>query len=244
MIYEQHIPFYISKFKECSWKIYESEHYIFNVKENSLAEKEIESIKTRQESAYTKITQLLKLQKSKHKIIYYFYSSQEEKAKLMGDGWYGQSIYDEFTIHAIYNEKDKVVGEHEDTHLLSLQLGLPISLFQEGLAEFMVGKSMFLNEHNEVIRKALKSGLLIDMQSLMSQEGWMNTPDEEAEFYYSIAGSFVEYLINTFGIEPFKELYKAMDRKNDKEKNLEIFKKTLGIRFDDLISKWLKNIIF
>ena len=113
----------------------------------------------------------------------------------MGDGWYGQSIYNEFTVHAVYNEEDKVTGEHEDTHLLSLQLGLPISLFQEGLAEAMVGTSMFGNEHEKFVTDGIKRGLKADIKNLMSQQGWLDTPDEEAEFYYSIAGSFVKYLL-------------------------------------------------
>ena len=97
MKYEQNVPFYITKFKDYPWKIYESDHYIFHVEEESLAEKDIEEIKTRQESAYTKIIQTLKLQKPDQKIKYYFYSSQDKKAELMGDGWFGHIIFETLT---------------------------------------------------------------------------------------------------------------------------------------------------
>ncbi|MEK7116567.1 MAG: hypothetical protein AAB837_00175 [Patescibacteria group bacterium] len=129
MEYEQNIPFYITKFRDYPWKIYESDHYIFHVEAESLANKEIEEIKNRQEFAYVKITQTLELKDPEQKIKYYFYPSQDKKAELMGDGWYGQSIYKEFEVHAVYNEKDKVVGEHEDTHLLTLEKN--IKLFEE-----------------------------------------------------------------------------------------------------------------
>jgi hypothetical protein len=238
MTFEQNIPFYIYDFKEYPWKVYHSEHYIFNVEENSLAELEIKSIIERQEKAYKKIVGILNLSGVQQKINYYFYSSQEFKEKLMGDSWYGQTIYNEFTVHAVYNEKDRVVGEHEDTHLLSLEWGLPISLFQEGLAESMVGKSMFGNLHNNVVIEGIKRGLSTDIKELMSQEGWMDTSDEEAEFFYSIAGSFISYLIVFLELEIFKKLYCSMDRKNSKEKNIEIFRLIVGKDFDCIQNDW------
>jgi len=228
MIYEQNIPFYTLKFKDYPWKIYESGHYIFHVEEKSLAEKNIEAIKARQEFAYNKILTALVLKEPKKKIIYYFYPTQEKKAKLMGDGGYGQSIYNEFAVHAVYNKEHKVVGEHEDSHLLSLQLGLPISLFQEGLAEFMVGSSMFGNNHNIVVREGIQRGLSFNIKSLMSQQGWLDTPGEDAEFYYSVTGSFVGYLVDILDIKTFKKLYSAMDRKNSSVKNIKFFESITG----------------
>ncbi len=241
MTYEQNIPFYIHKFKDYSWKQYESEHYVFHVEENSLAEKDIEEIKKRQEAAYAKIMEKLKLSSPDRKIIYYFYSSRENKAKLMGDDWYGQSIYNELAVHAIYSEKDKVVGEHEDTHLLSLQMGLPISLFQEGLAEFMVGKSMFGKNHDAVIKEGIERGLSVELKNLMSQEGWLNTSDEEAELYYSVAGSFVSFIYANFGLELLKKIYATMDRKNSGEENMRLLESITGQSFDNLEASLLKR---
>ncbi len=234
MNYEQHIPFYIHKFEDYPWKKYESELYIFHVEENSLADKEIEAIKSRQESAYAKIIEKLKLTPPDNKINYYFYPSQEKKAELMGDGWYGQSIYNEFAIHAIYNEKDKVIGEHEDTHLLSLELGLPISLFQEGLAEFMVGRSMFGKSHKAVIESGVERGLAVNLKNLMSQQGWLDTPDDEAEFYYSVAGAFVAHLYSSLKLDIFKKLYSAMDRKNTGEENIRLLESVTGQSLENL----------
>ena len=242
MKYEQNIPFYIHKFKDFPWKVYESEHYVFHVGEKSLAESDIDVIKTRQESAYAKIIEKLELAPPGKKIIYYFYSSQKEKAKLMGDGWYGQTICNEFTVHAVYNEKDKVVGEHEDTHLLSLQMGLSIGLFEEGLAEFMVGKSMFGNNHNDVIRSGLKKGLSVDIKNLMSQQGWLDTPDEEAEFYYSVAGSFVAYIYGNLGLDILKKIYSVMDRGSTREENIKILESVIGQNISELEASWRTSI--
>lgn len=242
MNYKQNTPFYIHKFLEYPWKIFESEHYIFHIEEGSLADREIEEIKNRQEAAFSKIIETLDLSLPKRKISYYFYSSQEKKKEFMGDDWYGQSIYNEFIVHAVYNETDKVVGEHEDTHLLSLKLGLPISLFQEGLAEFVVGRSMFGNEHSAVVREGIERGLTINLTSLMSQQGWLDTPDKDAEFYYSIAGSFVAYIYQNFGLETFKKIYSAMDRKNTQEENVRLFESITGQDISFLEAQWRKSI--
>lgn len=228
MAYEQNITFYINKFREFPWKVFESEHYIFHVEPGSLAEREIEQIKARQEAAYEKIIGTLELSSPEQKILYYFYPSRALKKELMGDDWYGQSIYSEFTIHAVYNENDKVVGEHEDTHLLSLPLGLPISLFQEGLAELMVGKSMFGRNHEEVVREGIKNGLSLSLPHLMSQQGWLDTPDEHAEFYYAVAGVFVSKLLEKLGLQQFKKLYSGMSRDNSAAQNIEIFEALAG----------------
>ncbi len=224
MPYKQNIPFYIDKFKEVPWKNYESEHYVFCVEDGSLADINIEEIKSRQESGYRKIIQTLKLTEPNQKIVYYFYSSRDKKAELMGDDWYGQSIYSEFTVHAIYNEQDKVVGEHEDTHLLTLQLGFPVSFLQEGIAEAMTGKGMFGKDHDAVVKEGINRGIVFDIKDLVStQQSWLDTPDEEAEFYYSLAGMFVKNLLETIGLENFKKLYTLNSRENSKEENLKIF---------------------
>ncbi len=242
MTYRQHIPFYIHKFRDYPWKTYESKHYIFNVEEGSLADKEIELIKSRQEEAFGKIIHILDLKEPSQKIIYYFYSSRAKKAELMGDGWYGQSIYDEFTIHGVYNEDDKVVGEHEDTHLLTLQLGYPVSFLQEGIAEAMVGKSMFGNDHDQLAQDGLRRGLQVNFEDLIAtQQAWLDTPEEEAEFYYSVSGSFIKYLLETFGFEKFKKLYELNSRDNTREANLEIFKQVYGKQIEALAEDWRKT---
>jgi len=242
MDYDQTIPFYVHKFQEHPWRVFETEHYTFHVEVDSLAENEIESIKQTQELAYTKIINTLKLSPPDKKIEYYFYSSRERKKELMGDDWYGQTIYNEFTVHAVYNEKDKVVGEHEDTHLLSLPLSLPISLFQEGLAESMVGRSMFGHSHQEIIKAGLARGLKPEIVSLMSQEGWLETPDEEAEFYYSLAGSFITYLLDIFGLGTFKKLYTAMERGNTQVENLKIFESITEQSLENAETTWLNGL--
>lgn len=207
-----------------------------------MAEKDIEMIKARQESAFNKIVTTLILEETGRKITYYFYPTQESKAELMGDGWYGQSIYDEFSVHAVYGDEHKVVGEHEDTHLLTLQLGLPISFIHEGLAEYMAGVSMFGHDHSAVVQDGLRKGLPSDITSLLSQQGWLDTPDEDAEYYYSLAGSFCRYLIDTVGVEKFKKLYGLLERENSATQNMELLESVTGKTMGDITKSWLVSV--
>lgn len=242
MNYEQNIPFYITKFRDCPWKIYESDHYIFHVEAKSLAEKEIEKIKEIQESAYTKIIQTFKFQEPRQKIKYYFYPSQDKKAELMGDDWFAQAIYNEFEVHAVYDEKDRVIGEHEDTHLLSLPWGLSIGLFQEGLAEYMVGKNWFGEDHDKVAFEGLEENVLPTVSDMMEHEKWLNLSDEHAIYHYGFVGSFTKYLIENFGKEEFKELYQNTSRTKTKEENIKVFTKIYQISPEEMEEEWKNHI--
>ncbi|PIR40357.1 MAG: hypothetical protein COV33_00155 [Candidatus Zambryskibacteria bacterium CG10_big_fil_rev_8_21_14_0_10_34_34] len=77
----------------------------------------------------------------------------------------------------------------------------------------------------------------------MSQQGWLNTPDEEAEFYYSIAGSFIKYLLGTLNLQIFKELYLKMDRKNSVEENVKIFESIFLSPLANVEEKWRTSIL-
>lgn len=243
MQYEQNLPFYTENFRQYPWMVKGSDHYVFHVAKGSLAERDIGDIIARQERAYKKITSKLQLMPSERKISYYLYETRADKHKLMGDDWYGQAVYNDYAVHAVYNEEDKVIGEHEDTHLLSLELGCPISLFQEGLAEFMVGHSMLGNSHDDIIRAGAKRGLPIGIENLMSQQGWLDTPDSEAEFYYSLAGSFIAYVTDRLGLPMFKRVYKILDRGNTKDTNIALFEEATGEKINEIEQVWKMRIL-
>jgi hypothetical protein len=160
----------------------------------------------------------------------------------MGSGWFGQSIYNEFAIHTIYNEKDKVIGPHEDTHLLTLGWGLSIGFFQEGLAEFMVGHDWYGGSHNNRANNALAKKILPPLEAMFYHQTWLDTPDENAIDYYAYAGSFTSWLINTFGLDKFKMLYKKLNRDSIQTTNIEVFADLYKIRPIEAESTWKTSI--
>ncbi|HBB56816.1 TPA: hypothetical protein DEW47_01145 [Patescibacteria group bacterium] len=238
---KQYLPFYKENFKkDTRWLKKETEHYTFNYFPDSLAEKEVDFIAERQEKAFKKIISFLRLKPPKKKISYYLYPSKKTKKELMGDDWYAQSIYHDFCVHILYTSEIKPVGEHEDTHLLSLPWGLSIGFWAEGLAEYLTGHDWYGNSHNIKIREGFKRKIFPSIESLMSQKAWMDLPDENAIYYYCLAGSFTKFIIEKFGMEKFKELYKETSRGKGAEENKKVFKKIYGIDIDEAEQGWKK----
>ena len=240
---KQYIPFYKENFKiDSRWLKKETEHYIFHYFSNSVAEKEIDIVVKRQESSFDKIISFLKAEPPNGKIHYYLYPSSEIKKELMGDDWYAQAIYHDFSIHILYTDKIKPVGEHEDTHLLSLPWGLSIGLLQEGLAEYLTGHDWYGNIHEESVKEVKDKNILPKISSVMNQEEWMNLPEKYIFYHYCLAGSFVKFIINEFGGEKFETLYKNTNRENLLGQNKKIFENIYEIGIEKAEAMWEESL--
>jgi len=241
-MFNQSLPTYIHNFEtDKRWKNFSSEHYVFHYFTNSEAEKDLKKIVQKQEKAYKKIIEFLDVPDPKKPIEYFFYPDKETKKSLMGDDWYAQSIYNEFRIHVLYTKDDKPLGEHEDTHLLSLPWGLSAGFFQEGLAEFMVEHAWDGVSHLEYAKKGYAENIFSSISDLMNHEVWINSSEKKMIYWYSLAGAFTSFLINKFGKEKFEKLYKETNRNKSKEENSAIFKSIYGWTLDIIENDFKKN---
>ncbi|MHB1769711.1 MAG: hypothetical protein ACYCPH_01365 [Minisyncoccota bacterium] len=222
----------------------DSAHYRFHYFKNSLAEKEIEGIIETQESAFQQILAFLELPLPEKKIFYYLYPDSAIKEQLMGSSWFAQSIYDDFAIHALYTEKDRVIGPHEDTHLLSLPLGLSIGFLQEGLAEYLVGHDWYGNDFKTVVQEALvNEKFLIPHTLLVNHQTWLDTDETYARQYYALAALFTKYLVNKYGKEKYFKLYARFHRGVAKvEDNKRAYMETLGTSAEEVFSNFLATL--
>ena len=240
---KQELPTYKEDFKENSdWLKYETEHYVFYYFPHTVAEKEISQISKTQEIGFKKIVDFLGTPVPKRKIIYYLYPDAKIKKELMGDDWYAQSILKDFIVHVLYTKDIKPVSEHEDTHLLSLPWGLSIALFQEGLAEYMVGHGWHGENHDKLAKKALKKGILPTIESMMEHKKWQEFDDDNALYYYCFVGSFTKFLIEKYGVEKFKALYKNTRESYTKEQNTDVFKNVYGSGPEEVGNDWKKYL--
>ena len=234
---------------EKNWIIKRSPFYIFHYFKNSLAEKEINQIVKRQESAHRKILKSLKL-RNRRKIKYYLYPSEEIKERLMGDSGNGNAIWIEIKkekenwkskkieVHCIYSNKVKCIGEHEDTHLLSLPLGVATFLFSEGSAEFMSEK-WDQKDIDFWAKKYLKRDKLYSLEFLIDNKNW-NKINEA--IVYPQAGSFIRYLVKTYGLEKFKEVYKNLSRNKTAKQNVKIIEKVYFKSMKELEENWKEHL--
>lgn len=239
----QNLPTYKEDFKKNSqWLRYETEHYIFYYLPKTFAEKEINQISETQEKAFKKIVEFLEVPIPERKISYYFYPDPETKKKLMGDDWYAQAIWKDFIVHVLYTDEIKPIGEHEDTHLLSLPWGLSIAFFQEGLAEYLVGHGWHGENHDRLAHEALGKGYLPSVDSMMDHAKWKELNDDHALYHYCFVGSFTTFLIKQYGKDKFKALYQNTNRLKSKEENSDIFEKVYGKCPSEIEKEWKKYL--
>jgi len=241
----QDIHSYITAFRNAPWETRESVHHQFHYTKRSLAEVEIEKIIRIQEDAYGKITEFLGLASyPEEKISYYLYPDAETKKRLVGSSWFAQSIYNDFAVHALYTEEHRVIGPHEDTHLLSLPPGLSIGFLQEGLAEYMVGHDWYGNQFIEVVSETFIDGKFIFSPGLLiDHQAWLDTEDEYARQYYSLAAFFTGFLIETYGKEKYFNLYASLKRENSTSESEDCYTKVFNISSQSLLNACLQKIL-
>lgn len=230
-LFDQYLPTYKEDFKnDPRWIIKESAHYIFHYFLDSVTYLGIDEVEKIQEESFNNIISLLKVNEPKVKIKYYFYPSREIKKDLMGDDIYAQAIYKDFSIHVLYTDKIKPIGEHEDTHLLSLPLGQATGFFAEGLAEYLSLERLLIGRKKIDWFKDSKDKI-ISIENMVSHSDWINnTPDDDnLAYYYSFVGFFVKKMIEDFGIDNFKDFYGEIKRNMNFEEIDSIFKKHFGI---------------
>jgi hypothetical protein len=159
----------------------------------------------------------------------------------MGDDSPGNAIWEEiesnhfqkYEIHVVYSDKCKFIGEHEDTHLLSLSWGLSIYLFCEGLSQYMENSFMGQDLHDSA--RGIANNLY-PMEFLCDNNNWKET---KPAIIYPQSGSFVKFLIETYGKEKFKYLYMNTSRGFDLSKNLNSIKDSYNKDINQLESEWL-----
>ncbi len=216
---------------------YNSTNYEFHVQANSLAEQDIEQIIDIQENARKKIIDFLGLQ-SDRKIIYFLYPSNQIKAEAMGDDGNGNADTKRFEIHAVYNEKVKCIGAHEDTHLLAHDLGLPPQLFREGLAEYM-SETWHGKTHDDWAKEFIASGRLAEIKDWINDDVWYEIDDRLS---YPMAGSFIRFVIDKYGRDKFIELYSSMNKDLSREVNVGTLENILNVELTNLEQIWAQNL--
>jgi hypothetical protein len=241
MEYKQNLPTYRHDFENYPWITSGSEHYIFHYTSDGAASHDIEQIIKTQESSFQKITEFLGKQNYYFlkPIEYYFYPDSTTKKQLMGDEWFAQAIFNEWRVHVLYTDDIKPIGPHEDTHLLSLPLGLAVGFIQEGLAEYMVGHDWFENNSISTTKEGInKKYISLTPELLLNNEAWLETSSEYARYFYSLAATFVDFLIKSYGKENFFTLYRKLSRENNNEENELAYETIFGIKTGALIENF------
>ena len=201
-------------------KIHESEHYIFHYGANTKAEQDIAVIAAYQEACFHHICGMLNVTPG-FKIEYFLCGSPEEVGHLYGDddpcnGF--AALPDK--IYAVYNEQVKCIGFHEDAHIISFTINRPpCPSITEGLAMYFDRKWWGI-QNMDWTGYYLETGRYIGIDKMLSREGFFS---EDCSITYPIMGAFTDWLISTYGIERYMQMYKQHDIP---AAMVEVFKKT------------------
>lgn len=242
----QDLKWYKNKYLSEKWEKKETFHYLFFYFPSSLTD--IDSISLAKEKHYQKILSFLGLKNSR-KIHYYIYPSVNKKKELMGDNSLGNTIWkslkdstpEKFEIHTVYGDEFKFIGEHEDTHLLSLPLGLSIFLFCEGLAQFMEGE--FLGEDiDKLCTDFIRQKKIYSVYSIEWLAENKNWKDVDPKIIYPQAGSFARFLINNYSKDKFKQAYVKTSRLKSFSENLKAVEEVFSKSLKDLEKEWMRKL--
>ncbi len=218
------------------WNSKKSKHYIFYYHTGSTAERDITKIIKTQESCYDNICEILKV-KMNRKIRYFLCESPGEVGELYGDNEPANGIAKmPNEIFAVYNEKIRCIGFHEDVHLISYTtLGKPKpTLIREGLAMYF--DKIWWGLPNEAwVQVFIRTGLYPGLSALTTNKKFHRYSDS---ITYPLAGVFVDYLVALFGIRKFKEFFKTVNTDFDK-----CFFEVFGISLDDFEDKFIRYIM-
>lgn len=189
--------------------LYQTSHYDFHFVPGSLAERDIGQIGALQERCWEKITAFLGVIPP-FRLHYFLLDTPELVGKVYGDDepCNGFAAMPD-TVFAVYNDRVKCVGMHEDTHLISYCINRPPSGFlREGLAMFM-DETWWDRPNEDWVREYLRDGSYRSPVALLEDETFYSLSDA---LTYPIAGAFTRYLLARMPVGDYLEKIYRTDR--------------------------------
>lgn len=223
-----------------------TEHFDIYCFKDSTAEKDIKKIAQQRDRGFREICRFLgKDSEVRIRMILF----EDGATKYSHTGHQGAGWATGNTVVEIYNDTQSLDPYHETTHILMRPYGAPPALFNEGFATYM---SERLGSHAlasmkgggssiyERVRQLSGKGELIPLEKLLTytQIGSRETNPPVA---YPEAGSFVKFLIETYGKDKFLEAYGTLRNSGDESagrQNVEALEGIYGKPLDELKNQW------
>jgi hypothetical protein len=168
------------------------------------------------------------------------FRSQEEAEKWFWKGIVLNSSNRGLEVYALYSDSKRASVKHELTHCIAYMINphstrARLVLLSEGLAETMVGTRRGQPIHT--LAKSILKDEEITIRDLVDNRGFYQLGGNKT---YPIAGSFVKYLLDKYGIEKFKFVYKFTYPQHIYSQLNSIFKKAYGKTLKKLEEEWYK----
>ena len=186
--------------------LHETEHFKIFYEKGSKVEREIETIARDHEFRYAQLTDYLRTQ-STRKVNAYIYTSPEQKKHLIGAG---HTLVEDplgYGFHVNYEPFPHPIIKHELVHALTsdwhpfLKVSLKLGL-HEGIAVAADWNEAKLTPHQW--SKAMRE---LDVAPTIKQIMGLGFWAQASSRSYMLAGSFVRYLVEAYGVEVFKRVF-------------------------------------
>jgi hypothetical protein len=165
----------------------------------------------------------------------------------IGAGWAAGT-----TIVEIYNEQVQLDPFHELSHVLTYGLGEPPAVFDEGFAvyvserlgadalEYIGSPGMTVDE---ATCRAFEAGTAHAIERLVSLEE-IGSPESRAEVAYPQAASLVKFLLERYGLERFRQLFRLATETEGPagERTEGALEQALGASLGELEAEWRAEI--
>ncbi|HLP16949.1 MAG TPA: hypothetical protein VK470_11860 [Bacteroidota bacterium] len=189
----------------------ESDHFIIYYSERNASAIEAKAIKAKAEYQYWTLVERLHLRPAAvEKTEIYLYPDAEAKRKFIGAALTNIAKPWLHEIHLQFDVFDQSF-RHELVHALASQFGSPVIKasirlgMNEGLAVATDWDEGLFTPH-EYSAALLRDSLMGDVESLFHITGFST---QQSTYAYLVAGSFSRYMIDRFGIEQFKKVFRS-----------------------------------
>lgn len=173
------------------------------------------------------------------KIDYYKYKDYDQMRRIWGTSGVAWADTGTLSIHH-YSSWDN----HECVHLLTYLIGRPPDLFNEGIAVGLStdpyngdfeGRWYGMSVHYWG-KRFKDEGTLIPLNDLLESNDFRGY---EPGITYPESGSFVRFLIDTYGLSKMKSIFQTVNRGDSKDEIKQKFQSIYGFSIDQAEAAWL-----
>jgi len=223
-----------------------TEHFDFYYFRSSSVRNDIAEICAQKEKGFEDICKFLG-KKSSDRITHIFF--EDEKTKIQETGHQGMGWAYGNTIVEVCSRLIKLDPYHEIAHILMRPYGTPPAMFNEGFAvyiseylganalEYLGGEKLKINQRAKDLKN---NDQWIPLSQLIAYTE-IGSIESKSEVAYPLAGSFVKFLVDTYGKEKFLQAYgqlKNSDNADVQRQNIKALEQMYGKSLEQLEQEW------
>jgi hypothetical protein len=214
----------------------ETEHFDFRFRKELISEKEMKQIVEVNEKSVKYLMEFFNLNWKKSFAVYFRdYDSKKFYTLHSGSGLSCEA--GTFMVHG-GGVPNYGLAVHENAHsIINSNWGNSSSFMDEGIAKYAeaCATDKVMN-HIQTINY-LKENKLFPLKDMVNFD--IGRVGLETAVAYPASGSFVEFIVDSYGIKVLKELYILEGRSSDEKQNLNSWDKVLGKAISSLEKEWL-----